>query len=344
MRALLLAVLLVPGASPARAAFQKATGGNASEFLDIGAGARALGMAEAFSTVAEGPDALYWNPAGLAKTRSLELSYTRAELNQFFHHDYAAVAVPARLLRGALGLSYTRLSQESLTLRTNANVEVGEFAPHSDALSIGYATSFDLDDEGSGERDYFGDAWAVPNATRSLRVRDEPWRGSLLVGAALKLVAEQIHQRSSRAVAFDGGALFRPADYQSFCLGFAFRNLGGRQRYTVETENLPAQFDFGLSWDARSWKSRWLAALETAVPVYGAPYVKAGVEYSKPVGDGSSVAIRGGYKTQLIHELGPISGVAFGLGLKVKKFSFDFGFQPTAALGQVYRFSVGLKW
>ena len=40
----------------------------AGESFSVGVGARGLGMGSAFHTLATGPEALYWNPAGLART------------------------------------------------------------------------------------------------------------------------------------------------------------------------------------------------------------------------------------------------------------------------------------
>jgi len=53
-------------------------GYDAASFARIGVGVRALGMAGAFTAVAEGPMAAYWNPAGLATlpTFSAEGMYT----------------------------------------------------------------------------------------------------------------------------------------------------------------------------------------------------------------------------------------------------------------------------
>ena len=43
----------------------------AGAFLETGLGTRALGMGSAFSAVAAGPDAPYWNPAGLSRANGL---------------------------------------------------------------------------------------------------------------------------------------------------------------------------------------------------------------------------------------------------------------------------------
>ncbi len=347
MKALLLAALLLLALGGPSRAFQNNTGGNTADFLTLGAGARALGMGEAFGPVAEGPEGIYWNPAGLAQAKGIEASYSRSEFLKFFHHDFVAVSAPVKFLSGTLGASYTRLSQEQLPLVTNANQNVGEFTPHSDAVALAYAHAFDLDaEEHSSERDYFGDGWATPNAIRPLSrmSRDGPWVGSLMVGGSVKAVNETIYQRSASAVAFDGGAIFRPADLQSLSLSFAFRNAGSKEQFTKENENLPAETDFGVAWDARSWSSRWLAAFEAALPYYGNPYAKLGVEYSKPMGENTSASVSAGYKTLTVYNLSPLSGVSFGLGFKYGKLTADFGFEPAAELGQTYRFTLGGHW
>ena len=50
------------------------SGDYAASFLDIGVGARALGMGGAFASIANDGSAFYWNPAGLALTRKIQLS------------------------------------------------------------------------------------------------------------------------------------------------------------------------------------------------------------------------------------------------------------------------------
>ncbi len=44
----------------------------AGEPFSIGVGARGLGMGSAFHTIVTGPEALYWNPAGLSRTEDIE--------------------------------------------------------------------------------------------------------------------------------------------------------------------------------------------------------------------------------------------------------------------------------
>lgn len=70
-------------------------------------GARPLSMGGAFVAVADDVHSIYWNPAGLAKVKSVELTYTRwlnlrDEVN---YDDFAAGAFP--LGKGTLGIGYT---------------------------------------------------------------------------------------------------------------------------------------------------------------------------------------------------------------------------------------------
>lgn len=340
MRALVLAVLL---AAPARA-LQSTTGSNAAEFLRIGAGARALGMGEAYGPIAEGAEAIYWNPAGLAQVRDLQVSYSRQEFATYFHHDFAAAAYPSKLLRGTVGASYTRLSQENLPVVTSANQTIGSFSPHSDAVSLAYAHSFDSSDPERADREYFSDSWSVPGAYHPLAHEREIWSGSLMVGFAIKGVYESIYDQNASAFALDGGALFKPAPLPDMTLSMAFRNLGGKEQFVSENNNLPFEADLGMSYDVRSWKSRFLPALEVALPYYGNPYAKLGAEYEWPIGDLTRVAVRGGYKTQTISGLSPLSGLTFGVGGQYKKVSVDFGFEPLAELGNVFRLTIGVRW
>ena len=71
MRIALIAALLA-SAPPARA-IQTDVGTAAAQFLQIGAGARSLGMGDAYTAVVEGPDSAYWNPAGSILPESRKL-------------------------------------------------------------------------------------------------------------------------------------------------------------------------------------------------------------------------------------------------------------------------------
>ncbi len=49
--------------------------GDPYAFLNIGAGARAMGMGNAYVAIAEGAESTYWNPAGLASLENIEIIF-----------------------------------------------------------------------------------------------------------------------------------------------------------------------------------------------------------------------------------------------------------------------------
>lgn len=345
-RALLAALLaLTP---PARAALTSDVGGSSGQFLQLGAGARALGMGEAMVAAAEGPDALYWNPAGLSRMSRPEAAYARAQLPGSVAHDFAAVAVPVRALKGTLAVGLTRLSQSGIARLDNLGRDRGSFAPHSEAFSLGYSHSFVAADHATLARDYFRDTWNLPGAYRPMREEEEPWTGAIAVGFAVKGVSETLGDRRSTTGALDVGASFRPFEFGSLVLAAAGRNLFGRQRFIADSAALPAEAAVGLSFDHRSESQlrdeawRLVPALEVVAPFYGAPFGKLGVEYEHPFGREASGLLRLGYNTRAAPALGPIAGLAVGVGAKAGRFSFDLGFTPLGDLGTALR--LGTAW
>ncbi|MBI3298669.1 MAG: hypothetical protein HYZ75_10930 [Elusimicrobia bacterium] len=338
------ALLLLLAALPAGAVWDD-PGGSTMHFLRLGAGARALGMAEAYGPVAAGADAVYWNPAGLAKLTRPDFTYSHAEMLGLLRLEHLAYARPLQRWGGTWGVSATFFHQESIPLVTNANQRVGSFAPHGESVSIAYARHLIVgEDHPLRDRGFFQDLWRHPGAYEPLDHAAEPWTGSLALGGALKFVSETIYDESAWAVAFDGGAHFRPVDLPELAMSATLRNLGTRPKFREQQETLPLEGSLGAAIDLDMAKHRLIPAFEAAIPSYGKPYGKLGFEWSFPAADGWRFALRGGYKTLTAVDLGPLSGLAGGIGLAGRRLSVDFAFQPMAALGEVYRASLGWRF
>lgn len=344
-RALLAALLAL--SPPVHAALASDVGTTTGQFLQLGAGARALGMGEAMVAASEGPDALYWNPAGLSRMRRPEAAYSRAQLPSA-SHDFLAASVPVRLLRGTLGVGLTRLTQNPIARTDNLGRERGSFAPHSEVISLGYSHSFVKADHATLARDYFRETWNLPGTMRPMRDEEEPWTGAIAFGFALKSVSETLGDRRSSTFALDAGGSFRPHEMGALVIAGAARNVGGRQRFISDSAPLPAEASVGASYDLRAeaegddepW--RLVPAVEAVVPFYGSPYGKLGVEYEKPFGKGVSGLVRLGYNTRPAPALGVVAGLAAGAGVRTGRFNFDVGFSPMGDLGTVLR--VGTGW
>lgn len=105
----------------------------AGDFLMLGAGARSLGMGEAFTAVTDGAVSTYYNPAGLTRLDVRELTLMHSE--QFGGlESYNTLALGMPMGTGAIGVSlihlgvgdikYTRLWDPSQALSDSNRVEI----------------------------------------------------------------------------------------------------------------------------------------------------------------------------------------------------------------------------
>ena len=160
----------------------------------------------------------------------------------------------------------------------------------------------------------------------------------------MRVINETIYDRRAMALAWDGGVLYRPAQVESLSLALAFRNAGTEQRFNVFKESLPLEADVGAAYDWRFGRSRLLTSFEVAIPYYGPPFGKLGVEYAFPVAPHVQAALRGGYKTVTGTDLNPLTGLTGGFGARWHALDVDLAYQPMAELGAIYRMSLGYRW
>jgi len=350
MRLLPLAVFALAAVLPAAAGASSGNiGGATAQFLRLGAGPRALGMGDAYTAVAEGPEAVYWNPAGLAQSDSTEVTYARTEFLSYFHHDFVALSQPIRSKNSALGFAFTHFSQRSMMAVDKDNVQTGEFSPRSFAFSGAFAHTFgeDIGDSWTGRLRSYECGGTSPWAGLKGRCRPVWGRsgyGPLMLGVAGKYIQESLYARSARAFAFDLGALYKPAMLEGSSLGLALRNLGTKEKFIQEAENLPMEMDIGAAY-MHSWDDADLRpAVMLSLPYYGLPSAQAGVEYSKVLTEGARGSLRFGFKSLTAGDLGLFSGFTFGIGLEIVRVRIDFACQTAAELGQTYRMGLSWRW
>ncbi|RPD50724.1 MULTISPECIES: hypothetical protein [Chitinophagaceae] len=87
-----------------------------NEFLNIGAGARGLGMGGAQVATVQDATAGYWNPAGLAGVKDVpQVSAMHAEyFGQIGKYDYGALAIPMSNNKRTLGISALRFAVDDI--------------------------------------------------------------------------------------------------------------------------------------------------------------------------------------------------------------------------------------
>ncbi|MFH1258331.1 MAG: hypothetical protein ABII74_00710 [Elusimicrobiota bacterium] len=145
---LLAVILLVGNCLPVFA------GTNPAAFLDLGEGARALGMGGAFVSVADDYTAAYWNPAGLGLLEKISVgtmvqSLAGSEWDGMKEitpkHQFFSFVLPANrlsfiggMLSGAAGFSWIRTQLNDIPHTLDTGVSAGSFTDREDGYIFSY--------------------------------------------------------------------------------------------------------------------------------------------------------------------------------------------------------------
>lgn len=192
--ALLPVLLALLAAAPARA-IDPAAGTGGASFMKVGIGsARAMALGRAYVALAEGSDALNWNPAGLALTQQREIAYGyMRHIQDIDSPFYMAYAHP--LGRTVLGVNFGYLSVDGFEIRDSRGVP--------------------LQGQDVRVQDGFG----------TLGVGRSFWYEKLFLGGAVKVAHEDNAGTIHNVMAGDFGALLKPNQFITF--GFSSQNFGG---------------------------------------------------------------------------------------------------------------------
>ncbi len=164
--------------------YAKGDYGTAGEFLTWGAGARSLGMGKAFTGLADDATAIYYNPAGLSFQNPLQISLNHVMLFYDTMFDFVAITYPVSGI-GTFGAAYTRLGSTGFEGRDDRWFSLGKFDIVNQAVSLSYAKDLTA------------------------------WFG---VGLNIKLINQNIFEKSVIGYGADVGLIWVPSEYFSFGL------------------------------------------------------------------------------------------------------------------------------
>lgn len=338
--ALLIATLLVglaAGPAVGTVLAQDKVGTTAAPFLGIGVGARGTAMGWAQVASAQGPSALYWNPAGITRMTASGVEFSNADwlVDTRLQHLGAVIATGF----GHFGLSVTAL-------------DYGEDEVTTITLP-----------EGTGERWSALDLAVGVTYARALTDR-------FSVGGTAKLIRQSIWNETSTGGALDLGVTYLTA-FRNLRIGASMTNFGTsmqldgrdlRQAIDIDPNNegnnprnaglletddwsLPLIFRVGVSIDAFSTGSQRLTVSADGIaPADNAQNANFGAEY----GFRELFFVRGGYRQAFAQNaddsgwtLG--AGLAYGFGDRLGLY-VDYVFQEYDPFGNQQMFTLGVTF
>lgn len=317
MRRLLLAVVLVGGLGNRAWSVTGQAGTSGAQFLKIGAGARAAGMAEAFSAVADDPYALFYNPAGITNVRVPQVGAAHTSYFQGANYEVGAFAYP---LPGGRGKEHSR--------------DVVGFAIYNLSVADIERRSGDT----AQPNGYFGAGDYSYNLSYARRLDR-----TLGVGVTGKIIHQTLDSFSSTAFGLDAGTQWTPRPDAARPITFAavVRNIGTRPKYAGnESDPLPMGFTIGAG--APVYKNL-IADIDVTKYRDTDLYVSAGTEYRHAFADELVGKLRLGYSSIRRKQDG-FNGLALGAGMDFHRVGFDFAWVPYGDLGDTFRFSLQIKF
>jgi len=176
-------------------------------FFDLGVGARAAGMGEAFTSVADDSSAVYWNPAGLGLLNNIEISvtYDKWFMDTFYQHMTAGFPLSI----GTIGIDTFYMNYGKFESIDDSGVSLNkEIYPYNFGGSIAYGIKLNK---------------------------------SFLLGVSSKFIYQTIDDNTNFGFAFDTGGIFR---INNFSIGFNIQNLGVEKSYNLPIKfNLGGSFN-----------------------------------------------------------------------------------------------------
>lgn len=303
------------------------------QFLKVMPSARATGMGDAYAGLAEGAEALFWNPAGLAQTSGHSLTAT--------HIPYL---VDTRISSAGYALSLGSAGQVGVQVQS---VDYGDLAEtRADRLGFNPDGTYNPGLTGST---FSPSAFAVGvSYARSLTDR-------FSTGATAKYVRESLYDgdyagpdgavsTAAGAVLFDFGIQY-DTGFRSLGLAMAVQNFGPEVAFVDERFAAPLTFRLGVAGDLvgpdgmvrQDPQNRLTLAYDLHQPNDYDQQMQIGLEYTFA----DLVSLRSGYKVNYDTE-----GLTFGAGLNADlsgaRLGVDYSYGGMGEfLGSVHRLTIG---
>ncbi|MCE5300405.1 MAG: PorV/PorQ family protein [Spirochaetia bacterium] len=280
----------------------------AAKYMDIGAGAAASGMANAYLGTAADSVAVFWNPAGLAGMQKKE-----NEWNMYFSNNQWLMDMMVETI--SIGKSFKN---------------IGVFG-----LGVNYFNSGSMDryDEDNGLPVNLGTEFYSYALITSLTYANTMDR-DIDFGITLKHIMDVIDGNMEQAVAFDFGFryFFQPLNGLSFNL--LAKNFGGM----LSGFAIPREVSFGAAYAFNLDAWGFNVEYDAVGKLRNTAVHRIGIEVVTPY----IAVLRAGWATDDMLADDGFRGFTFGAGIVVNKlYKVDVAYEPCGNLGNVIKMSFG---
>ncbi|MBN1302091.1 MAG: PorV/PorQ family protein [Melioribacteraceae bacterium] len=299
--------------------FEK-VGTTSFQFLKVITTARAASMAGAYSSIAGGSDAVFWNPAGLTSVENIDLTVGYADwFLDIMHYSFSAAYTMKGVGTFALQGMMTNVGEiEETTVGNlgfvngiyNPGLTGNTFSPKAMVIGISYAR--DINDR-------------------------------FTFGLTAKYAHEDLVYKSTGALIFDGGLKYKTG-FKSVVIAATLRHFGPEIKYIDRSFPLPQTLNIGISTYLFSSDDPLLAhtndhsllvSYDMIQPRDYEQQHNVGLEY----GFSDLIYLRGGYVLNSDQE-----GLSAGAGFRFRGYSLDYSFNDYGEyLDSVHRVSLSFS-
>ncbi len=269
-----LIIALLVSIFPVYSADVTKVGITAAPFLEIGIGARAIGMGGAFVGTADDATALYWNPAGISRIDRIQAVFAHTQWIADLNFNFAGFSFPLGQF-GNLGAFITSMDYGDMQVRTvQAPEGTGELFSASD-MAIGLSYSRALTDRftiGFNAKYIYQNIWHETARGFAMDIGTLFVTGlkGLRIGATLSNFGTDLRMQGKDVLVFH--------DINPYIIGN-----NDRIPANLKTESwpLPLNFQFGLAMDViHTNMTKITLALDAVHPSDNTESVNVGGEYA----------------------------------------------------------------
>ena len=305
-------------ASASASSIDTYAGTSASAFLKIDAGSpRAQALGNAYVSIADGPEALFWNPAGAASATTRELQFAYLDYLQGYKARTLAYLQPIGKTIIGVTLNYMDVDGFDFRSTTGApNLEVGT---------------------------------PVQNFVGGLSIARGFFDQKLQIGGTAKYISEKLDSNHYNNVGFDVGAKLRLVNWLG--LGGALVNIGDREEMPrglrlgadINTRYFTISGEY---MEYRDDKARYGVGLEIHIPEDLLQVARFDLRVGYYTRDNTGVSTEDWVSSLGLEET---SKVSFGFGIYSSELfgygaSIDYAVTPFGALGTSQQIALAIQF